>query len=101
MIEPFETEEQAARVQAAVHRGGQHRQGRTPESPTRATGNPVATINLPGPSSTGVNSMTTDGSATEAFESSAACRRLYAVYEDYSAKAPVVENDQIPSDLFV
>ena len=92
---------QAARVQAAVRRGGQHHQGRTLESPTQATENPMATLNMSGPSSTEVNLRTTDGSVAVANENPVVCRRLHAVFEDYSANELIVGTDLIPPDLFV
>ena len=58
-------------------------------------------LNMPGSSSTGVNSMTTDGSAAVAIENPVVCHRLYAVFEDFSANEMIVGIDLIPPDVFV
>lgn len=107
IVRPFETEEHKVRVQAVIYRGGRHPSHRSGGTTTQQTGTSVldsatsvcSSLSTVEPVADNINLSLAVSEGCDEIETSAACRRLYAVIDESATDSYLADDQLYPTDL--
>ena len=107
IVRPFETEEHKVRVQAVIYRGGRHPSHRSGGTTTQQTGTSVldsatsvcSSLSTVESVAVDINSSLAVSEGCDEIETSAACRRLYAVIDESATDSYLADDQLYPTDL--